>query len=238
MKFMILSIIIPVYNEKSTIKDILFAVKNVNILDIEKEIIIIDDFSTDGTREVLQELEKENKYKIFYQEKNQGKGSAVQKGFLKCFGDYIIIQDSDLEYNPNEYKNLLAPLIEKKADVVYGSRFMGGEAHRVLYFWHYLANKFLTTLSNIFTNLNLTDMETCYKAFNRKALDSIKNKLTAKRFGIEPEITALVAKKKLRVYEVGISYSGRTYGEGKKINWKDGLAAIWHIIGYNLFNKR
>jgi len=228
-----LSIIIPVYNEKNTIKKILDLVEQVQLDEIEKEIIIVDDFSIDGTRDVLKDLE--NKYKIFYHSENMGKGSALRTGFKQVSGDMIIIQDSDLEYDPEDYKKVLRPIIEDKADVVYGSRFVGSDPHRVLFFWHYMGNKFLTWLSNILTNFTLTDMETCYKAFNRQALDKFKDKLTSKRFGIEPEITALIAKNKFRIYEVGISYYGRTYEEGKKINWKDGLAAIYHIIKFNLF---
>lgn len=222
-----LSIIIPVYNEKNTISVLLERVSNVELPDIEKEIIIIDDGSTDGTREILAGIDK---YKVIYKEKNEGKGSAVRKGFQAATGDIIIIQDADLEYDPEEYPEMIAPILKDKADVVFGSRFITGKPHRVLYFWHQVGNQLLTLFSNMFTNLNLTDIETCYKAFNRQALDLIKDRLTAQRFGIEPEITAFVAKNNLRIYEVGISYSGRTYSEGKKINWKDGLAAIWFIV--------
>jgi glycosyltransferase involved in cell wall biosynthesis len=228
-----LSIIIPAYNEEKTIELILKKVETVDLGEIRKEIIIIDDYSTDNTRNILKNLE--SKYKIFYQEKNQGKGAAVRRGFKESSGDIVIIQDADLEYNPNEYSKLLEPILGNRADVVFGSRFIGGYNHRVLYFWHSLGNKFLTLLSNMFTNLNLTDMEVCYKVFNRKALNTILPKLTANRFGIEPEITAQVAKNKLRIYEVGISYDGRTYNEGKKINWKDGFSAIYYIIKTNLF---
>lgn len=228
-----LSIIIPVYNEKNTIKRILSLVEQVDLKDIQKEIIIVDDKSTDGTRDILKELQ--DRYIIVFKDINEGKGSAIKQGFLKSSGDIIIIQDADLEYDPNEYIKVIEPILGGHADVVYGSRFIGSKPHRVLFFWHYQGNKFLTWFSNVMTNLNLTDMETCYKVFNRKALDSLKNKITAKRFGIEPELTALVAKNKLRIYEVGVSYYGRTYKEGKKINWKDGLAAIYHIIKFNLF---
>ncbi len=234
LKPKILSIIIPVYNEKNTVSELLSLVEKVNLSGIKKEIIVIDDCSTDGTREILQNLK--NKYIIIFKEKNEGKGAALKQGFMAAKGDFIIIQDADLEYNPEEYINMLNPIIDGKADVVYGSRFVSDKPHRIMYFWHYVGNKFLTTLSNIFTNLNLSDMETCYKAFNRRALDKIKDRLTAKRFGIEPEITALVAKNNLRIYEVGISYFGRTYQNGKKIGWKDGLSAIWHILKFNLFN--
>ena len=228
-----LSIVVPVYNEKNTINEILNLIEEVQLDNLEKEIIIIDDFSIDGTRDILKDLE--NKYKIFYHSENMGKGVALRTGFSKVTGDIVIIQDADLEYDPNEYKRVINPILQGKADVVYGSRFVGSDPHRILFFWHYQGNKFLTWLSNMLTNLSLTDMETCYKAFNRQALDKFKDKLTSKRFGIEPEITALIAKNKFRIYEVGISYYGRTYEEGKKINWKDGLAAIYHIIKFNLF---
>lgn len=225
-----LSIVIPVYNEKNTILEILKRVEAV-ALPLGKEIILIDDCSTDGTRELLRSLPA-GKYKIFYQEKNQGKGAAVRRGFKETSGDIILIQDADLEYDPQEYGKLIKPIMDGKADVVYGSRLIGSEAHRVLYFWHYLANKFFTTLANALSNLNLSDMETCYKVFSRAALDKIAPRLVSNRFGLEPEITMLAGKNKLRVFEVGISYSGRTYEEGKKINWRDGLAAFWHIIRF------
>jgi len=227
-----LSIIIPVYNEVNTINNLIKLVENVSFPEIEKEIIVIDDKSTDGTREILNSF---NKYKIIFKEKNEGKGAAVKIGMQEATGDMLIIQDADLEYNPNQYPEILKPIIEDNADVVYGSRFISSKPHRVLYFWHYVGNKILTSFSNILTNLTFTDIETCYKAFNRKSIDFLKDKLTSKRFGVEPEITALVAKGKFRIYEVGISYFGRTYEEGKKINWKDGLAAFWHIVKYNLF---
>lgn len=223
-----LSIIIPCFNEEKTIKMLLDKVLEVE-LNIEKEVLIIDDCSTDNTREILKTLLNQ-KIRVFYQEKNQGKGAAVKLGLNKCTGDLAIIQDADLEYDPQDYKSLLSPIIDKKADVVFGSRFIGDKPHRVLYFWHSIGNKFLTTISNMFTNLNLTDMETCYKLLNRKAIDIVKNRLSANRFGIEPEITALLAKSKLIIYEVGISYNGRTYAEGKKIGWKDGISAIYYII--------
>lgn len=234
-KSKVLSVIIPAYNEKNTISKILGLVEKAEIADIEKEIIIVDDFSTDGTREVLKELQKQGKYKIIFKDKNGGKGSAIREGFKAATGDFIIVQDADMEYDPNEYANVISPLISGRADVVFGSRFMSDKPHRVLYFWHYFGNKILTTFSNMLTNLNLTDMETCYKAFSREALEKIKNKLVSDRFGIEPEITALVSKNNLRIYEVGISYYGRTYEEGKKINWKDGVSAVWCIIKFNLF---
>jgi len=227
-----LSIIIPVYNEKNTILEILKRVEAVE-LPLDKEIILVDDGSTDGTREILKNL-PEGKYKIFYQEENRGKGAAVRLGFNQISGDIIIVQDADLEYDPADYAKLIKPIIEGKADVVYGSRLIGSEAHRVLYFWHSTANKFLTTLANMLSDLNLSDMETGYKVFSREALNKILPRLVSERFGIEPEITMLVGKSKLRVFEVGITYAGRTYEEGKKIGWQDGLAAIWQIIRFGV----
>lgn len=227
---MILSVIIPCFNEKNTIKEIIFAVKNSSYQ--HQEIIIVDDFSTDGTREILQNEIEPLVDKVIYQTHNQGKGSALRTGIASASGDMIIIQDADLEYDPKEYLKIITPILENKADAVYGSRFISGESRRVLYFWHRVANFILTTLSNIFTNLNLSDMETCYKAFRS---DIIKNiKIEENRFGFEPEITAKIAKTKCRIYEVGISYNGRTYEEGKKITWKDGFRALYCIIKYNL----
>lgn len=214
--------------------DLLNVVKSADVGGLEKEIIVVDDGSTDGTRDVLKSLSSSD-FKVFLQPVNQGKGAAIRRGFAETSGDFIIVQDADLEYNPEEYKYLLQPLINGKADVVYGSRFIGDRPHRVLFFWHFVGNKLLTILSNMFTGINLTDMETCYKAFNKEALQKILPLLKSNRFTIEPEITARVAQKKLRIYEVGISYSGRTYAEGKKINWKDGLSALWAIVKYNLF---
>ena len=231
-----LSIIIPAYNEKETIREIISAILKADIGALGKEIIAVDDCSTDGTREILKDLEKIGKVKLLRHDKNRGKGSAVRTGLAQATGDYAVIQDADLEYDPSDYKILLAPLLDGHADVVFGSRFTGNSAHRVLFFWHSIGNKFLTTLSNMFTNLNLTDMETCYKVFNRKALQEIVPRLRSQRYGIEPEIAAIASKSGLRVYEVGISYHGRTYQEGKKINWKDGVAAIWHIIRFGLFD--
>lgn len=228
IKNLILSIIIPVYNEKETINDIIDAVV---ATPYRKEIIIVDDCSTDGTRNILTKIKKDG-LKVYMHDKNQGKGAALQTGFSHATGDIILIQDADLEYDPQEYSTLINPILEGKADVVYGSRFAGHGAHRVLYFWHYMGNRFLTFLSNLFTNLNLTDMEVCYKAFTREAIAGVKIK--EKRFGFEPEITAKMARKKLRIYEVPISYYGRTYEEGKKVTWKDGLRAMWCIIKYNL----
>lgn len=228
IKNLILSIIIPVYNEKETINDIIDAVV---ATPYRKEIIIVDDCSTDGTRNILTKIKKDG-LKVYLHDKNQGKGAALQTGFSHATGDIILIQDADLEYDPQDYSTLINPILEGKADVVYGSRFAGHGAHRVLYFWHYMGNRFLTFLSNLFTNLNLTDVETCYKAFRREAIAGVKIK--EKRFGFEPEITAKMARKKLRIYEVPISYYGRTYEEGKKVTWKDGLRAMWCIIKYNL----
>ena len=202
-------------------------------LEMEKEIILIDDGSTDGTREILKNLEYPN-IKVKLQEINQGKGSALQAGFSLATGDFVIIQDADLEYDPREYPVLLTPLLDGRADAVYGSRFLGGP-HRVLFFWHYIGNKMLTTLSNMLSNLNLTDMETCYKVFRKEILDKITIK--SKRFGIEPEITMKLARQKCRIYEVPISYSGRDYTEGKKIGWKDGVAAIYHLFRFRFFDR-
>lgn len=229
-----LSIIIPCYNEKNTIRTILDRVDAVFLGGIEKEIVIVDDRSKDGTRDILKELE--DKYKIIYQEKNQGKGVALRRGFKEGSGDIFIIQDADLEYNPAEYPKLLAPILKGNADVVYGSRFIGSESHRVLYFWHSLGNKFLTLFSNIFTGLNLTDMETCYKVFTRQVIQEVLPTLKSDRFGFEPEVTAKIAKHQYRVYETGISYTGRTYEEGKKINWKDGIKAIFVIVYFSFFD--
>ena len=226
---MLLSVVIPVFNEKDTIREIVAAVRD---LPIEKEIILVDDFSTDGTRDILKQMEREPGTRVFYHEENRGKGAALGTGFPAAKGDIVIIQDADLEYDPREYGKIIQPIIDGKADVAYGSRFIGGESHRVLYFWHYVGNKFLTLLSNCLTNLNLTDMETCYKAFRREIIQSIT--IEESRFGFEPEITAKVARMGCRIYEVGISYSGRTYAEGKKIGWKDGVRAIWCILKYNL----
>lgn len=228
------SIVIPIYNEEKTLKEILEAVSSAKLPEgFEREIILVEDCSTDGTREILKEFEET--YRVFYHEKNQGKGAALRTGFAAATGDIVIVQDADLEYDPQEYVRLMEPILSGKADVVYGSRFLGSGPHRVLFFWHYFGNRVLTTLSNMFTNLNLTDMETCYKVFTKDVLDKILPKLKSNRFGFEPEFTARVSDIRARVYEVGISYYGRTYEEGKKIGWKDGVAAIWHIIRFNLF---
>lgn len=227
-----LSIVIPCYNERNTIKNIIDAVKASPVKD--KEIIIVDDYSRDGTRDLLKNELASSVDKVVYHDFNQGKGAALRTGIKHATGDLVIIQDADLEYDPQEYPVLMEPVLKGRADVVFGSRFMGGGAHRVVYFWHMIGNKMLTLMSNMFTNLNLTDMETCYKLFRREIIQSIE--IEENRFGFEPEITAKVAKKKdIAIYEVGISYYGRTYAEGKKIGWKDGFRAIYCIIKYNLF---
>ncbi|SRR6266568_2114420 len=229
---MLISIVIPVFNEVQTIATVLEQVEAVN-LPYAKEIIIIDDFSTDGTRELLHKLDDNGTTRVICHSRNQGKGAALKTGFAQTRGDIVIIQDADLEYDPQEYPKLLQPILDGKADVVYGSRFVGSGPHRVIYFWHYIGNTLLTLLSNMLTNLNLTDMETCYKAFKREIIDQIS--LDEDRFGFEPEFTAKVAKLRCRIYEVGISYSGRSYQEGKKIGWRDGFRALWCILKYNLF---
>ena len=235
-----LSILIPAYNEKATIIELLNKVINVDLIDeIQKEIIIIDDCSLDNTRKIVKQFISENPEKNIYlieQAVNQGKGAALHCGIKEASGDAIIIQDADLEYDPEDYNILLKPLVNGVADVVYGSRFMGGKPHRILFFWHSLGNKFLTYLSNMFTNLNLTDMETCYKLFRADVLKKID--LREKKFGFEPEVTAKVSRiPQIRIYEVGISYYGRVYEEGKKINASDGLHAIWCVLKYNIFKR-
>jgi glycosyltransferase involved in cell wall biosynthesis len=224
------SIVIPCYNEKNTIEKIVEAVRSAPIQ--RKEIIVIDDCSGDGTQAVLKERLSQKVDRIIYHPVNRGKGAALRSGFAVATGDIILVQDADLEYNPEDYSVILEPLMTGKADAVFGSRFMGGRPHRVLFFWHMAGNRFLTLLSNMFTNLNLTDMETGYKAFKASLVKSIR--IEEDRFGVEPEIIAKLARTRCRIYEVGISYSGRTYGEGKKINWKDGVRAIYAIVKYNL----
>lgn len=231
-----LSVVIPAYNERATIEKLLERVASAPLpAGVTLEMVVVDDGSRDGTRELLRELAQKAEPPFHYveHEKNQGKGAAVRTGFGAATGDILLVQDADLEYSPNDYPVLLQPILDGQADVVFGSRFLGGP-HRVLFFWHSVGNRFLTTLSNMFTDLNLSDMETCYKVFKAEVLRGMK--LRSNRFGIEPELTAKVAKTRARIYEVPISYHGRTYAEGKKIGWKDGFSAIWSILRYNLFD--
>ena len=228
-----LSVVIPCFNESRTIRSIVDKVNGVPLDDIE--IIVVDDASTDGTRELLKREIDPLVSKIIYHEINMGKGAALRSGFNEATGDVVVVQDADLEYDPHELALLMEPIMSGKADVVFGSRFMGGRPHRVVYFWHMLGNRFLTILSNVFTNINLTDMETCYKMFRAEVIKSINIK--ENRFGFEPEITAKIARGNYRIYEVGISYYGRTYDEGKKIGWKDGIRAIYAILKYNIWNR-
>ena len=225
----LLSVVIPVYNERETIEEV---IRRVKAAPYRKEIVVVDDASTDGTSDFLRDFEADD-VRIFFHEKNRGKGAALATGFAETTGDIVLIQDADLEYDPADYPRLIGPILDGRADVVYGSRFLGGP-HRVLFFWHYVANRFLTLLSNIMTNLNLTDMETCYKAFRGEVIR--KMTIKSKRFGVEPEMTAKAARMGLRIYETPISYSGRDYGEGKKITWRDGLAALWHIFWFRVFD--
>jgi glycosyltransferase involved in cell wall biosynthesis len=228
-----LSVVIPCFNELGTIAQVVEAIKQSPIQDLE--IIVVDDCSTDGTRDLLKRYIEAEVDQVLYHSHNQGKGAALRTGFGAATGDIVIVQDADLEYDPQEYPLMIRPIVENKADVVFGSRFMGASPHRVLYYWHMVGNQFLTTLSNMFTNLNLTDMETCYKAFRREVIQAVR--IRENRFGFEPEITAKVSKLGCRIYEVGISYYGRTYKEGKKISWKDGVWAIVCIIRYNLMPR-
>jgi glycosyltransferase involved in cell wall biosynthesis len=225
-----LSVVIPVYNEKDTLREIIDRVMSVKW---EKEIILIDDFSVDGSRDILKEYENQPNIKVLFHAHNQGKGAALRTGFDHVEGDVVVIQDADLEYDPSDYGKLLEPIEDNRADVVFGSRFLGGP-HRVMFFWHYIANKALTTLSNMLTDLNLTDMETGYKVFTKKVLDQMT--LKCDRFGFEPEFTSKIAKLNFRIYEVPISYSGRDYAHGKKITWKDGVAAVWFILKFRFFS--
>ena len=227
-----LSIVIPVYNEEATLAEI---VRRVQATPYDKELIIVDDASRDRSREILRELVKEyNNIRPFFHDRNQGKGAALRTGFSQVTGDVVLIQDADLEYNPTDYPELLKPIERGVADVVYGSRLVGAAPHRVLFFWHYVGNKMVTTLSNMFTNLNLTDMETCYKVFKAEVLKNITIK--SDRFGVEPELTAKISRQRCRVYEVPISYDGRDYSEGKKITWKDGIAALYYIIRFRFWD--
>jgi len=226
------SIVIPVYNERGTVRALLEQVVAAPLgAGLEREVIVVDDGSTDGTRELLRELAGTIGFRCLEQPRNRGKGAALRRGFAEATGDVVLIQDADLEYDPSEYPRLLGPIVDGRADAVFGSRFLGGP-HRVLLYWHYAGNRFLTTLSNMLSNLNLTDMETCYKVFRRSLLDGMP--LRSNRFGIEPELTAKLARRRARIYEVPISYHGRTYDQGKKIGWKDGFAALWAIVRFNL----
>ncbi len=227
-----LSIVIPVYNEEATVETLLGRVRAVELPALERQLIIVDDGSTDATAAKLEPFESEPDVTLVRHEVNRGKGAAIRSAIAHADGEIVLIQDADLEYDPNDYPRLLAPILEGRADVVFGSRFVGGQAHRVLYFWHSLGNRLLTLLSNMLTDLNLTDMEVCYKVFRREVLERIEIK--EDRFGFEPEITAKVAKQRVRIYEVGVSYAGRTYDEGKKIGWRDGVRALWCILRYNL----
>ena len=232
----LLSVVVPVYNEEKTVQPLLESVLAAPLPpDVQLELVVVDDSSTDGTSAILESFAEHPDVRVFRLPSNQGKGAALRRGFREVRGDYVIVQDADLEYDPREYSKLMQPILEGKADVVFGSRFIGGHSHRVLYFWHSVGNRFLTLFSNMLTNLNLTDMECCYKLFKREVLQQLE--LEEDRFGIEPEITAKVARLGVRIYEVGISYSGRTYEEGKKIGWRDGVRAVWCIARYGLYRQ-
>lgn len=233
------SIVIPVYNEKDSLADLVKRVEEADTGDLEKEIILIDDKSVDGSDEIVKKLaEEKNHVKALFHAQNMGKGAALRTGFKNISGDIVIIQDADNEYDPAEYMKLMRPILSGKADAVFGSRFVGGDEHRVLFFWHSLANKLLTTFSNMLTDLNLTDMETCYKVMTKPVLARVLPHLKSDRFGFEPEITARLARSQCKIFEVGISYNGRTYAEGKKIGWKDGVAALWHIFYFNVLDRQ
>ena len=235
-RYKLLSVVIPVYNERDTVEKLISAVQRASCYSMKKEIILVDDCSADGTDEILKAYASKKGFRLIRHEKNRGKGAALQSGFEAAAGDIVLIQDADLEYDPDEYEALLRPILDGHADVVYGSRFKSGKAHRVLFFWHSVSNKILTLLSNMFTNLNLTDMETCYKVFKAPVVKAMY--LQQNRFGIEPEMTAKISRMRLRIYEVGISYSGRDYSEGKKIGLKDAFKAVWCIFKYKIFSKR
>lgn len=234
-----ISIVIPVYNEQDTLEELVEKVEAANTAHLDKEIILVDDKSKDNSAEIIRKLvDKKPHVKAFFHAQNLGKGAALRTGFKHISGDLVIVQDADHEYDPQEYMKLLNPILTGKADAVFGSRFVGGDEHRVLFFWHSVANKMLTTFSNMLTDLNLTDMETCYKIMTKDVLTKVLPHLKSDRFGFEPEITARLSRLKCRIFEVGISYNGRTYAEGKKIGWKDGVAALWHIFYFNVIDRK